>query len=120
MPEWARKGFCQDVPLQFVKKNGEIVDGPVSAITERDETGEPVSTLAVLNDVTQRKKAEEALQHSEEHFRSLIENASDVISVLTTDGTFYYVSPSIRKALGYKPEDLIGRQAFHLVPPDAA
>jgi two-component system cell cycle sensor histidine kinase/response regulator CckA len=118
IPECARKGSCQDVPLQCVKKNGEVIDVVLSAITERGEAGESVHTLAVLIDVTQRKRAEDALQHSEEHFRSLIENASDVISVLTLNGSFYYVSPSMRRALGYKPEELIGRNAFDFVHPD--
>ncbi len=118
MPDCARKGFCRDVPLQCLKKNGEVVDVLLSAITERGEEGESVNTLAVLIDVTERKLAEDALEHSEEHFRSLIENASDVISVLTPNGTFYYVSPSVRRVLGYKPEELIGRDAFDFVHPD--
>ncbi|GEM_PF-2911600 len=60
----------------------------------------------------------ESLQHGEEYFRSLIENVSDVISILNSDGTIRYQSPSVERVLGYKPTDLIGRNLFEFVHPD--
>ncbi len=65
----------------------------------------------------ERFRALLALQRSEEHFRLLIENALDVILVLKTDGTFHYVSPSIR-ILDYKPEEMIGKNLLSFVYPD--
>ncbi len=65
----------------------------------------------------ERSRAIAALQRSEEHFRSLIENALDIIAVLNLDGTFRYASPSVR-VLGYQPEDLIGKSAFDYVSKD--
>lgn len=65
----------------------------------------------------ERFRALLALQRSEEHFRLLIENALDVILVLKTDGTFHYVSPSIR-ILNYKPEEMIGKNLLSFVYPD--
>ncbi|HEX6912493.1 MAG TPA: PAS domain S-box protein, partial [Longimicrobium sp.] len=69
-------------------------------------------------DVTGRKAAEAALQASEEHFRRLIENASDVATVLDADGRIRYQSPSITRVLGYAPEELTGEDAFAFVHPD--
>jgi PAS domain S-box-containing protein len=57
-----------------------------------------------------------ALRRSEEHFRSLIEHASDLIMVLSPEGTVSYVSPSCRRVVGYAPEAVIGRDLFELVP----
>ncbi|MCG8632810.1 MAG: ATP-binding protein [Desulfobacterales bacterium] len=59
-----------------------------------------------------------ALQYSEEHFRALIENASDLIWILDKLGNFIYVSPSTRRILGYDSRDLLGKNAFDFVHPD--
>ncbi len=69
-------------------------------------------------EISARRRAEEALQHSEEHFRSLIENASDIITIMNVDGTICYKSPSVERLLGYKPEELVGQIAFDFVHPD--
>ncbi len=55
---------------------------------------------------------------TEAHFRSLIENASDIITIMEADGRIRYESPSLERILGYKPEELIGRSAFELIHPD--
>ena len=58
------------------------------------------------------------LGESEKRFRSLVQNASDIITVLDVDGTIRYESPSIERLLGYRPEDLVGQNAFDYVHPD--
>ncbi|TET14869.1 MAG: PAS domain S-box protein, partial [Dehalococcoidia bacterium] len=68
--------------------------------------------------VSRRKRAGERLQESEEHFRALIENSSDAISILNGDGTIRYESPSVERVLGYKPEALIGRNVLEFLHPD--
>jgi two-component system, cell cycle sensor histidine kinase and response regulator CckA len=64
---------------------------------------------------TERKHAIEALQRREEHFRSLIENALDLISIISEDGIIRYVSPSHERVLGYRPDELVGRSFLQLV-----
>ncbi len=58
------------------------------------------------------------LGESEKRFRSLVQNASDITTVLDADGTIRYESPSIERLLGYRPEDLVGQNAFDYVHPD--
>ncbi len=62
LPEFFRTGSCEEVPYQIVKKNGEILDVQLSAIAERDSEGKVVRSLAVMVDVTARKKAEEEIK----------------------------------------------------------
>ena len=73
---------------------------------------------AVQQELTGRKQAEEALRESERHFRALIENSSDIIQVVDSKGVIRYVSPSVQRILGYKPEELIGRLSIDVVHPD--
>ncbi|MCG3149830.1 MAG: Sensor histidine kinase RcsC [Verrucomicrobiae bacterium] len=81
--------------------------------------------LAVLNyvgtqlgRVIERDRAATARQRSEATFRALIENASDIITILAADGTIRYQSPATERLLGYKPDELVGTNAFTLVHPD--
>jgi len=65
-PEFFKTGFIKDIPYQFQKKDGQTIDVLLSAIADRDEQGRIIRTLAVSIDVTERKRAEEALKLAKE------------------------------------------------------
>jgi PAS domain S-box-containing protein len=67
---------------------------------------------------TERKRATDAVRRREEHFRSLIENALDIIAVVDEAGTIRYASPSLERVTGSRSEELIGSSAFRLIHPD--
>jgi two-component system sensor kinase FixL len=66
----------------------------------------------------EQRQAAEALRRSEEQFRSLIENSSDLITLLDGDGTIRYASRSHQTILGYRVAELVGRKAADFVHPD--
>lgn len=68
-------------------------------------------------EITSRKEVEAALQVSEKRFRALIENSSDVVTLLSSNGTILYSSPSTERVLGYG-EDIVGENAFTLIHRD--
>jgi len=75
-----------------------------------------------FRDVTQRREAADAyiaakhaLERSERHYRALIDNGNDLISVLDDEGVIRYASPSHQRILGWLPDDLVGKAAFDLV-----
>jgi diguanylate cyclase (GGDEF)-like protein/PAS domain S-box-containing protein len=65
--------------------------------------------------LAQKEEAETTLRLSEDRFRSLIQNSSDVTMILGEKGVFRYVSPAIKDLLQYEPEELIGRLATDFV-----
>jgi two-component system cell cycle sensor histidine kinase/response regulator CckA len=66
----------------------------------------------------QRRQAETELHRREKYFRALTENTLDILTILTGEGIYLYNSPSVKRVLGYNPQDLAGHDAFHLVHPD--
>ena len=74
--------------------------------------------LRSLRYATERGRALQALERREEHYRSLIENSLDLVSILNFDGTIRYASPSHERVLGYTLDELVGQNAFSFVHPD--
>ncbi|MCY7394501.1 MAG: PAS domain S-box protein [Leptolyngbyaceae cyanobacterium CAN_BIN12] len=66
----------------------------------------------------ERELAEISLEEGDRRFRSLIENATDIIVILDETGVFRYSSPSAERVLGYRADDVIGKSAADLVHPD--
>jgi PAS domain S-box-containing protein len=90
------------------RKDGSEFWNEFSLVPVADAKGWYTHWIAVQRDTTERKKVEQALRQSEERFRSLIENALDIIMILEINGTISYVSPSVVKVLGYGVTDLVG------------
>lgn len=85
--------------------------------TRIEVNGRP-ALISTLLDVTERQRGVEQLRRREEHFRSLIENAWDIIQVVDEKDVVRYVSPSVTRVLGYRPQEVAGRKASELVHPD--
>jgi PAS domain S-box-containing protein len=65
-----------------------------------------------------RESAEQALRRSEDYFRTLIENSSDLITILNAKGKILFQSPSVERVLGYRPEELLDKNAFDMMHPN--
>lgn len=78
----------------------------------------PRQFAVFVTDMTERRKQEEELRRSEEKYRLLAENTTDVISRIAKDGTIAYISPSITTAVGWPPEHFLGKPATADIHPD--
>jgi len=74
-----------------------------------------LGTIGIIQDLSDVVNAEKAFIQSEKHYRMLIENSSDIISIIASDLTILYMSNSIRKNVGYDPIDLIGENLLDLI-----
>jgi PAS domain S-box-containing protein len=83
-----------------------------------DPSGTTIAYQGSLLDVTERRRLEQELRASGERFRALVQNASDVIAVISDRAEFAYVTPSAKTQLGYEPEELLGMSGFDLIHPD--
>lgn len=81
--------------------------------------GTPGVTI-ILEDITEGRRAEEALRESEMLFRSLVENINDLILNVDETCAFTYVSPKSREILGYAPEEMLGKTPCDFMAPEKA
>jgi two-component system cell cycle sensor histidine kinase/response regulator CckA len=102
------------------KKDGTLFWESASISPVRDEQGVTTSYVAVKEDITDRKRAAEKLAKSEIYFRSLIENAQDVIVVIDAGGDLLFMSPAVERILGRPPEQFVGKNAFEFIHPEDA
>ncbi len=102
------------------KKDGELFWEFASISPILDEQGRITHFVAVKEDITERKKAEETLAGREHRFRSLIENAQDIITIIDIEGTIRFQSPAAKRILGRAPEEFVGKSAFDFLHPDDA
>jgi PAS domain S-box-containing protein len=127
LPEFVRTGECRAIPYQFVKKNGEIIDIELSAIAERNPDGTFLHSLAVLIDVTDRNRAEEALRRARDEMERQVERRTaeleqqraflrqvldinpNLIFAKDRQGRFTLVNQAVADAYGTTVEDLTGR-----------
>ncbi len=71
-----------------------------------------------FRDVTERRRAKEQLERSERYFRTLTENARDLIAILGEDGMIRYTSPSHEQVLGYRADELVGTPIWDVLHPE--
>ncbi len=77
--------------------------------------GLPESVIGVATDLTDRQEIESALEESQKRFGVLVELVSDLIYTLDGEGVVRFVTPSVKRTLGYDPEELLGTSAFDLL-----
>lgn len=90
---------------------------PVSQVimSHKSPSGEIEFISTIARDITESKQAEAALAQSEAKWRSLIQNSSDLITILSGSGKILYTSPAIERILGYSPSDLIGSEILQYI-----
>ncbi|MBW2174124.1 MAG: PAS domain S-box protein, partial [Deltaproteobacteria bacterium] len=104
--------------LGMVCKDGQKRYVLVSPKAILDSDGNFQGSFAVITDITNRKRAEDALQGSEARYRSLVENINDLIFSVDMKGSITYISPVVQRMMGYSPSEVVGRQFKDFLHPE--
>ena len=114
----------QPTPTPHFSKNrtrdGRIIDVQVDWNYKRDAQGNLIGFIAIITDTTERQKVVTALRRSEERYRDLFENASDLIQMVNPQGKLLYVNRAWRKTFGYTDEEIDNLSIFDLIAKDCS
>jgi len=108
------KNAPSEYEFMFYRKDGEIRHCLMSV----DILPTSQKIVTSFTDITERKRAEEALRESQKRFQALTETTNDFVWEMDANGVYTYCSPQINELWGYKPEDMIGRTPFDLMIPE--
>ncbi|MGD9219180.1 MAG: PAS domain-containing protein [Desulfobacterales bacterium] len=138
IPEFFKTGFCQDIPYQFIKKNGEKIDVLLSAIADRDTSGNIIRSLAVSIDVTQRNRAEAALKQAKEELslysrdlerlvRKQTEEITDILTytpavvyIKDKAGRYTLVNTRYEELFAVRNAEIRGKTDYDILPQNVA
>jgi PAS domain S-box-containing protein len=106
------------IETEDMRKDGRLVPVEVSCTLVNIKGEERV--IAILRDISERKRAEDALRESEERFRKIFNNTKDAIFIVNPDGSFADINEAACAMLGYTKEELLGKTVNDIVSPRQA
>lgn len=101
------------------RRDGRTILGSYSVAPLPGRNGEVSGFVGTVIDVTERRRAEEALRVSEARLRAVIDNAPAAITIRDPDGRLYAINREAARLLGGEPADFLGRDDVELIPKDA-
>ena len=111
-------GAMRNVEYVLARNDGSTVPVEISLSAITDSTGEAKAFVTVARDISERRKAQEALLESEEKYRDLVENSNEIIYTLDASGVLTYISPAVKQLGDYEPEEVIGKTSLSFVHAD--
>ncbi|HZU14909.1 MAG TPA: EAL domain-containing protein [Chloroflexota bacterium] len=100
------------------RRDGTTFPAEVNSSVTLDETGQPKGLTIFVQDITERKRAEEALAQAQERYRSIFDRAAIAINVADAQGRLVDTNPAFARMLGYEMGTLIGMRFQDLTHPD--
>jgi PAS domain S-box-containing protein len=103
--------------IRIRRKDGNIIYLAAYAKCVADPTNpERFQLIGACRDISERKQAEQALKESEERFRAIAEQITEIIYITDINGLVTYISPTVESVSGYKPSEILGRHFTTFIP----
>jgi PAS domain S-box-containing protein len=109
-----------NVEYRLAGKDGRWRWWSARGVLLRDQRGEPKRWLGAVTDITERKRAEEALRESEAKYRTLVENIPQKVFMKDRDSRWVSINEKFARDLGIRPEDAAGKTDFDFFPEEMA
>jgi len=103
---------------EHMRKGGAVFPVCITASPIWNCEGQTVGASVIIRDITERKRAQEALMESENRFRALVQNSNDIITLIDPAGVILYDSRGVSELLGVSPEQRLGSEVFQWIHPD--
>jgi PAS domain S-box-containing protein len=103
---------------QVIRKDGVKRDIETSVSLQKDSSGKPTGFIGIVNDITERKSMEKKVRESEKQYRTLVENASDIVFRTDESGHFTFINHVTLRVTGYEESEIIGKHYMMLMRPD--
>ncbi|MFV5693035.1 PAS domain S-box protein [Flavobacterium sp. LT1R49] len=97
---------------RMIHKTGKVIWVKYDILLKKNKEGKPLKLIGTHIDVSELKEKEIQLKLSEEKFRFIADNTTDLICQYSNDGNFQYVSTSSKEITGYLPEELINKSSW--------
>jgi PAS domain S-box-containing protein len=105
MKEVLEKGYIKSREYNIIAKDGSKIPVGMSVAIIKGADGKPIGFVGISRDITERKKAEQALKESEEKFRSLVQTIPECVYSALPNGEILYMSPAVETIFGYSAEE---------------
>ncbi|MDT0159145.1 MULTISPECIES: PAS domain S-box protein [Bacillaceae] len=107
-----------ELEKRYICKDGSHKTGQLNLSLVKGESADDQYMFGQIVDITEQKRLESKREESEQNYRLLADNISDLIILHKYDATYLYASPSVNRILGYEPDEMLELNAFKLIHPD--
>jgi two-component system, cell cycle sensor histidine kinase and response regulator CckA len=126
----ARSDLCPDCPVYITLNDGEVHESVLDRIADnkvrnyrvissplKDKKGKIIAAIEMIEDITEQKKAQEALQRSEIKYRELVQNANSIILRMDSQGNVTFFNEFAQQFFGYTEDEILGKKVVGTIVP---